>query len=171
MLRKREGEAPACGSDGWRNKKGCSKLSSFFLFLFFVFCLSSFFFCLDFLFSLFCLFMLCIVDTHAGKLVLDGHDWMLEQHAFLCAAHDFAEFTCLAGAKTRNFAAITDWLCDAVRTSVHLCHDGSQKCSTFWTELVIWRIMIAMAVNSEGFLDVSLFFWYIIFNFHWLFFR
>lgn len=147
------------------------ELSSIFLFLFFAFCLSSLFFGFDFFFGFFCLFVLCVVNAHTCKLVFDCHDWMLEQHAFLGAAHDLAEFACLAGTETGDFAAVTDWLCDAIGTAVHFGHDGSQQCSTFWTELVIWCMMIAMAVNSEGFFDISFFFWYIIFYLHWLFFR
>lgn len=115
--------------------------------------------------------MLCVVNAHAGKLVLDGHDWMLQQHAFLCAVHDLAEFLCLAGAKAWNLTAVTDWLGDAVWTAVHFGHDRGKECSAFRAELIARSIMIAVTVDGKGFFDIGLFLRYIIFNFDWLFFR
>ena len=127
--------------------------------------LGSFFLCFDLVIDFFLLLIFRIVHAHAGKLVFDRHDGMREEHACLAAVHDAHEFLRLFRAKARTVATVTDGLRDAVGAAVHLCHDSSKQRRTLWTELIARGVVIVVAIDHKGLLDILLFLWNVVFEF------
>ena len=109
------------------------------------------------------LFVLCVVDAHAGELVLHGLHRVAQQHALLRGAHDMSEVTRSCGAEARPVAAVTYRLRDTVWAAVDMRHGRRKECCALRAKLS-GRAMMCMTVHLKGLADVLLLFRYVIWN-------
>ena len=141
-----------------RAKKNCRRAEALrqwqlFLFLFIL----GLFFGLGFVVYLFLLLVLGVVNTHAGQLVLEGHDGMAQEHAGAGGVHDGQEVVGLLGAEAGTVATVADGFGDAVGAAVHLGHDRGQQGRALGAQLVAGGVVVLVAIDAEGLADIGLF--------------
>lgn len=119
--------------------------------------LGNFFFCLDLAVELFLLLVLRILDAHAHELVFECHDGVAQEHARRHAVHEGKEILGLLRTEAWAVTAVADRLRDAVRTAIHLRHDGCEECRALRAELVAGRAVMLVAVHAERLSDVRFF--------------
>ncbi len=104
------------------------------------------------------LLLLGVFDAHADDFVPYGHNGVTYEHSRAGAVHDFHERLVGGLAEALIVAVVAKRLGDAVFAMPNLQQDVSEKRRAFRTKLSVLRVVVRVAVNGEGGLDVRFFF-------------